>query len=71
MLGAMLIVSLGIVLLLHLVLIWLHGRVTISEGCVPILGVETFLGVAIVAFGLAEVGRVCKDLRDRRGDRSE
>jgi len=44
--------SMGVILLLHIGLLWVHGQVLIMENNRVVLGVETALGLGILLLGL-------------------
>lgn len=50
--GDFLIVFLGVWLLAHLVLFWLHGWIFIGENSKLVLTLETILAVGILALGI-------------------
>jgi glucokinase len=52
LLASVMVIGLGIILLVHYGLMWIHGTVYICESNRVVLGFETAMGVAILVFGL-------------------
>ena len=61
-LAANLVIALGVILIIHFTLFWMHGGVFIYENNKIILSIETVMSLAILAFG---VERLVNTARER------
>lgn len=50
----------GVAFLLHLILLWRHGSVVITEPRKPILVIETLLAVGIIGYGLKGLAKTVR-----------
>ena len=64
-LASVLVIALGVILIIHFTLFWIHGGVFIHESNKAILSVETVMSVAILGFGVERLLNYTKEKRQR------
>ncbi|HEY49039.1 MAG TPA: hypothetical protein G4O13_03240 [Dehalococcoidia bacterium] len=60
-LASVLVIALGVILIIHFTLFWIHGGVFIHESNKAILSVETVMSVAILGFGVERLLNYTKE----------
>ena len=66
MIAAILIITLGIILVVHFTLFWIYGGVFIHESNKLILSIETAMGVAILGFGIERFISYAREKQQQR-----